>query len=151
MKKRTIAVTWLVGLALVLVGGIVAVVATAAWLAHVTSVTADGSAYQADSFFWTTVVVWWSAGIVATAGILTQLVAWVGSVMNTHRFADKTWFNVLLWVGILGIVTSPLFGLGAVIWYAVTIAYMVGGPDSTAPQPSVATPTAPPARLAATS
>jgi hypothetical protein len=130
MKKPTIATMWLVGLAVILVGGAVASIATVMWLAHVVNVTADGSTYQPDSFFWTTVAFWWTAAIVAAAGIAIQVAAWVGAVMNTQRLADKAWFHALLWFGIAGIATSPIFGLGALLWWGVTIAYMIAGPDA---------------------
>lgn len=135
MKKATVVKTWLSGLAVLLAAGAVASIATVAWLGHVAGVTADGSSYQPDSFFWTTVVIWWAAGLAAVAGIAIQVAAWIGAVMNTHRLADKTWFNVLLWLGIVGIVTSPVFGLGAVLWWVVTITYMIAGPDTMAVQP----------------
>ncbi|HSR26045.1 MAG TPA: hypothetical protein VLW53_21000, partial [Candidatus Eisenbacteria bacterium] len=112
MKKATVVKTWLSGLAVLLAAGAVASIATVAWLGHVAGITADGSSYQPDGFFWTTVVIWWAAGLAAVAGIAIQVAAWIGAVMNTHRLADKTWFNVMLWLGIVGIVTSPVFGLG---------------------------------------
>ncbi len=94
---------------------------------------------------------WWAGGIVAGAGILVQMAAWIGAVVNTHRLTDKTWFNLLLWIGIIGILTSPLFGIGAMAWWGVTIAYLVAGPDGmVTPQPLTATPAAPPTTLAPT-
>jgi hypothetical protein len=64
---------------------------------------------------------------------------------------DRRWFNALLWGGIVGIVTMPLFGLGALIWGNVMIAYLVGGPDGMAGEPpEVATPAVPPKTLVPT-
>jgi hypothetical protein len=44
-------------------------------------------------------------------------VAWIGAVLNTAHLPDKTWFVVLLVVGLLGFV------------FIATIAYMIAGPD----------------------
>ena len=46
--------------------------------------------------------------IVAFIGVTLQLVAWIGALFNSHLLADKMWFNVLLWIGIVGIVTSSI-------------------------------------------
>jgi hypothetical protein len=150
MAKPTITKTWLAGLIAILVGAAIAGTATLVWLAHVASVTQNGAAYVADGFFWTTVGFWWAGGIVATAGVVGQVAAWIGALVNTGRFADKTWFHVLLWFGIVGIVTSPLFGLGALAWMGVMITYMIAGPDATTAAP-IATLAGPPTTVAVTS
>jgi hypothetical protein len=152
MTKPTITKTWLVGLVVVLAGGAIGAIATGVWLAHVINVTGNGANYVPDNFFWTTVAFWSASGIVAVAGILVQVAAWIGAVVNTHRLADKTWFNLLLWVGAIGILTSPIFGVGAMAWWGVTIAYLIGGPDGIAVQQlQTAMPAAPPTKLAPTS
>jgi hypothetical protein len=151
MTKPTIIKTWLVGLVVVLAGAAIGAIATGVWLAHVVSVTGSGSSYVPDNFFWTTVAFWWGSGIVAVAGILVQVAAWIGAVVNTHRLEDKTWFNLLLWVGMIGILTSPAFGVGAMAWWGVTIAYLIAGPDGMAVEHlQTATPAAPPTKLAPT-
>jgi hypothetical protein len=65
---------------------------------------------------------------------------------------DKTWFNVLLWCGIGGIVLSLLSGLGALVGWVLMIVYLVSGPDGMAVEPMLlrATPTEPPKTLAPT-
>jgi hypothetical protein len=144
MTKRTITRTWLAGLAVVLAGGLVSGVSLAVWLTHVTAVTRGGSRYVADGFFWTVMAFIWAGGIIAAGGVIIQVAAWISALRNTRRLADRSWFTLLLWVGIVGIVTSPLFGLGVLIFWGVTIAYLIGGPDQTAVgQPRPATPTAP--------
>jgi len=50
-------------------------------------------------------------------------VAWIGALINTVAIDDKTWFVLLLVLGLLS------FGLIAMI------AYVIAGPDSTRPQP----------------
>jgi hypothetical protein len=44
-------------------------------------------------------------------------VAWIGAVLNTANLSDKTWFVVLLVVGLLGFA------------FIATIAYVIAGPD----------------------
>jgi hypothetical protein len=52
-----------------------------------------------------------AGGLFALAGVTAWLVGWVAAVLNTHRRADPRWFQVLLWGGISGILTTPLAGL----------------------------------------
>ncbi|MDN5769832.1 MAG: hypothetical protein L0H24_02910 [Microlunatus sp.] len=56
----------------------------------------------------------------AAAGIV-QFVAWVAAVFSTAQFQDKTWFVVLL---VLGLVS---------LGFPAMIAYVIAGPDGTAP------------------
>jgi hypothetical protein len=59
-------------------------------------------------------------GILAViGGALAQFVAWIGAVLNTSRLEDKTWFVVLLVLGLLS------FG------FIAMIVYLVAGPDGT--------------------
>ncbi|MEO8246206.1 MAG: hypothetical protein ABI622_03715 [Chloroflexota bacterium] len=61
-------------------------------------------------------------GIVAIlaimGGFIGGLVSWIGALLNTAQLDDKTWFIVLLVVGLLS------FGVFAMI------AYVIGGPDA---------------------
>jgi hypothetical protein len=151
MSKPMITKTWLAGWVVVLAAEVVTGIATVVWLAHVVSVTGNEYSYQADSSFWTTVGFWWVGGLAAIGGILIQVSAWIGALMNTQRLADKTWFNVLLWIGMVGLLTSPIFGLGALMWTGVMIAYLLAGPDGMAVQPVPTTmPAALPTKLAPT-
>ena len=50
------------------------------------------------------------------AGV-AHFVAWIGAVLNTAQLPDKTWFVVLLVVGLLGLV------------FIATVAYVIAGPD----------------------
>ena len=68
----------------------------------------------------------WSMGGLAVVGILAvvggalaQFVAWIGAVLNTSRLEDKTWFVVLLVLGLLS------FG------FIAMLVYLVAGPDGT--------------------
>ena len=59
-------------------------------------------------------------GILAIlGGALAQFVAWIGAVLNTSRLDDKTWFIVLLVLGLLS------FG------FIAMLVYLIAGPDGT--------------------
>jgi hypothetical protein len=146
MAKRTITKWWIWGLVIIAVGAILASLMFFVMMAHVGDVTAGfRNSYVPDSFFWTMIGLMALCGIAVVCGIAAQLVAWIGAVINTNRLADKAWFNLLLWGGIVGIAVSPLFGLGALFWWALMVCYLIAGPDGMAiQQPQIATPTAPP-------
>ena len=81
----------------------------------------------------------WALAMVMTAGIavlaiiggaIGGLVSWIGALLNTAQLADKTWFVLLLVLGLLS------FGLVAMI------AYAIAGPDGTKPQLAQGTPLA---------
>jgi hypothetical protein len=61
------------------------------------------------------------ASLITAAGGVAAIASWLGALRNTWRLDDKTWFTTLL---VLGVVS-----LG---WVAM-IAYLLKGPDSTAP------------------
>jgi len=61
------------------------------------------------------------ASLVTGAGAVAAIASWLGALWNTWQLDDKTWFTTLL---VLGVVS-----LG---WVAM-IAYLLKGPDSTAP------------------
>ncbi|HEX5038660.1 MAG TPA: hypothetical protein VFW95_00815 [Candidatus Limnocylindria bacterium] len=73
-------------------------------------------------------------GVVATlaiiGGSIGGLVSWIGALLNTATIEDKTWFVILLLLGLFS------FGLVAMI------AYVIGGPDGTEPQADVRKPAA---------
>ncbi len=75
--------------------------------------------------FWTTASVAAIGFLIAIAGGIVQLAAWIGALVNTNMLQDKTWFIVLLVGGILGL----SFGL---LGFAAMVAYLVAGPDGTA-------------------
>jgi hypothetical protein len=71
---------------------------------------------------------------VAFAGVIVEAVAWWAALFNAHQLADRTWFNVLAWGGLIGAITLPLFGLGALILIPIGIAYELSAPDTAAGQ-----------------
>jgi hypothetical protein len=73
-------------------------------------------------------------GILAViGGALAQFVAWIGAVLNTSRLEDKTWFIVLLVLGLLS------FG------FIAMIVYLVAGPDGARQSAKVTNPLGAPA------
>ena len=80
---------------------------------------------------------------ITVAGLIAVIVSWWGAIFNAHRLADRTWFNRLLWSGIVGAVTMPIFGLGALVVAGVGIVYFVAAPDATQTQQAQATPPTP--------
>lgn len=136
MGKRTITQWWVVGMIVMAVGAILAIFSSLALAAHIPVQTGGYQPdYVPDSSFWMLVSLIVLGGTAVLAGIAVQFVAWIGAVFNTHRLADMTWFTVLLVGGIVAIVLSPLFGLGALCWWGAMICYLVGGPDGMAAEP----------------
>jgi hypothetical protein len=58
-------------------------------------------------------------GLAIAGAMIGGLVSWIGALLNTSQLESKTWFLVLLLLGIFS------FGLVAMI------AYVVAGPDGT--------------------
>ena len=145
MTKRTITITWLTGVGVMIVGGLLALFCSLALASHIGAFTANYqyNNYVPDSTFWALVSFIVLGGIAILGGIVTQFVAWIGAVINTNRLVDKTWFNVLLWCGVAGIVLNFVGGFGALLGWGLMIVYLVGGPDGMAVEPMMLRPTAP--------
>ena len=135
MTKRTITIMWLIGIGVMIVGGLLALFTALALASHIGAFAANYqySTYVPDSTFWALVSSIVLGGLAVLGGIVVQLVAWIGAVLNTHRLVDKTWHNVLLWCGVAAIVLTLLTGpVGALFGWVLMIVYLVGGPDSMA-------------------
>lgn len=140
MIKHTITKWWMWGLVAMIPGAILIPASALALVAHLETITpGNWNNFVPDDYSRAMVFLIVLGGIFGVVGIIAQFVAWIGTVLNTHRLADKTWFNILLWVGIVGIVTIPLFGLGVFISGSMMIAYLVGRPDGMAPKPPLET------------
>lgn len=81
----------------------------------------------------TMVVIAVIAVVAMAAGALGQFVAWIGAMLNTAQLQDKTWFLLLLILG--------LFSFG----FIAMLVYVVAGPDgtSTPSQPKMRAPSTP--------
>lgn len=148
MSKPTIVRTWLGGLVALAVGLIVVAFSIGLMLAYGGTFTAasSGNGYdfvpRFDGFFWTMVGLMVAGISLAAVGGLVQLVAWIGTLVNTYRLQDKTWFAVVLAGGLLGLA----FGL---LGFAAMVAYLVAGPDGMA-VPQISAPAGRPSRFAPT-
>jgi hypothetical protein len=146
MTKTTVTKLWIAGLIVVVVGLLVGGVSLGLMLAYgghfVAAASGNGSDFvpTLDGFFWTMVSLMIVGFSAAAVGSVLQLAGWVGALVNTYQFADKTWFVVLLLGGIIGL----SFFLVA---YAAMIAYLVAGPDTPRAQSQLPTPVAPSAHL----
>jgi len=154
MTKRTITMVWLTGVGVMIVGGLLALFCSLALASHIGAFTANYqyNNYVPDSTFWALVSFIVLGGIAILGGIVTQFVAWIGAVINTNRLVDKTWFNVLLWVGVASVVLNFIGCFGALIGWGLMIVYLVGGPDGMVVEPMMmrTTPVEPPRTLAPT-
>lgn len=131
MTKLHITRIWLVGVIVMVAGLIVGGIATGLLLAnggHYLPAT-SGSGYDfiptINSYFWTTVSFIVVGGVIAMAGAIAQLVAWVGALINTYQLENRTWFIVLLAGGLIGLSVG-------LTHFAVMIAYVIAGPDGMA-------------------
>ncbi len=123
MTKQTVTRVF-VGSLLALFGGLIlmfaamiAAYANGALIMDGPDVTGIQSTFFAGAMLALTII-----GFLATVGgAIGQFVAWIGAVLNTSRLEDKTWFIVLLLLG--------LFSFG----FVAMIAYLIAGPDGTAP------------------
>jgi hypothetical protein len=110
-------------------GSVIAVVAGillafgAVWGAYASGVFVmsgpDVVGIEASPFAWTMVGLAVLAALAMIGGLIGGLVSWIGALLNTAQVEDKTWFIVLLVLGVLS------FGIVAMI------AYVIGGPDGT--------------------
>jgi hypothetical protein len=79
------------------------------------------------------------SGVLAVGGLVVELVGWIQAISNTRPLKDVRWFKALLWGGVAGILTMPLFGLGWLVLASVMTAYLVAGPDGLAIEPRAMT------------
>jgi hypothetical protein len=148
MTKSTVIKTWIAGLVAFAAGLLVAGISVFVMLTyggHFTPAPYGANGYDfvpsLDGVFWATVGLIVVGGAVALVGGVIQLVAWVGALVNTNRLADKTWFAVLLFGGLLGVIFAP-------VGFAAMVAYVLAGPDGTAISPAAAASPVPSTTLA---
>ncbi len=113
----------------IFVGSVIAVIAgaflafAAVWFAYANGAFVmsgpDVVGVQSTPAAWTMVGLAMVAALAVIAGLIGGLVSWIGALLNTAQLEDKTWFVVLLVLGMLS------FGLVAMV------AYVIAGPDGT--------------------
>jgi hypothetical protein len=77
----------------------------------------DVTGVKYGALSWTLIGLMGLAVLLLLFATVTHFVAWIGAVLNTAQLPDKTWFVILLVVGVLGLV------------FIATIAYVIAGPD----------------------
>ncbi len=139
MKKSTIVRIWITGVVVLVAGILLGGISLGLLLGlgghWVPATTPNNYNFipTTDQFFWTTLGLSITGGVILLVGGIVQLVAWIGALVNTNQLAEKTWFIILLVSGIL----SLAFGL---IGFAGMIAYVIAGPDGLAQQQQQNTP-----------
>ena len=122
MSKSTVTKLF-VGSLIAILGGLVVLLA-AVWIAFANSSFImsgpDVTGIEATPFAWSMVGIAIIGLLAMIGGVIGQFVAWIGAVINTAYLEDKTWFVVLLVLGLLS------FG------FVAMIAYVIAGPDGTA-------------------
>jgi hypothetical protein len=121
MPKPTV-VKLFVGSAFAFVAGIL-LAFVSVWFAYANGAFVmsgpDVTGIEPTPFAWATVGLVFLALAAVVGGLIGGLVSWIGALLNTAEVDDKTWFIVLLVLGLLS------FGIVAMI------AYVIGGPDGT--------------------
>ena len=119
MSKATVTRVFLASAVAVIAGAVLAFAAV--WIAYANGAFVmsgpDVIGVQATPYAWTIVGLGIVAALAMIGGFIGGLVSWIGALLNTAQLEDKTWFIVLL---VLGLVS---FGLVAMI------AYVIAGPD----------------------
>ena len=77
----------------------------------------DVTGIKSGALSWTLLGLMGLAVLLLLFAAVAHFVAWIGAVLNTAHLPDKTWFVVLLVVGLLGLV------------FIATVAYVIAGPD----------------------
>ena len=124
MSKATVTKLF-VGSAIAVVAGAILIIA-AVWIAIANDVFVMNRSgtevvdIRGDSLAWSMLGLGIAGGVAAIGGMIGGLVSWIGALLNTSQLESKTWFLVLLLLGI--------FSFG----FVAMIAYIVAGPDGTA-------------------
>jgi hypothetical protein len=110
-------------------GSVIAIVAgavlafAAVWIAYANgNFVMDGPdvvGISSTPFTWVMIAIMAVSVLAVIGGAIGGLVSWIGALLNTAELTDKTWFILLLVLGLLS------FGLVAMI------AYVLAGPDGT--------------------
>lgn len=141
MAKRTITKLWVVGTGFLALAAVLIIADGVALLAHLDSLAPTArNGIAPDDFSRAMLVLILIGFVIATIGFVTELVAWFVALSNTRCLADRRWFKALLATGIAGLITLPLFGVGALIAGGGMLVYLVGAPESTHEAPGTSAP-----------
>ncbi len=124
MTKSTITRTWIGGLAvfaagiIAALGGVFFMLAYGGTFTHVANTSRYDFTPDVNGFFWIAVSIITIGGLIAFAGGIVQLVAWVGGCFNSYMLDSKAWFGVLLVGGLMSFFFAPL-GFAAMLAYVI--------------------------------
>jgi hypothetical protein len=123
MSKATVTRLFLGAIVALIVGCVLALATVLAAIAGGVVALGGPSVVAVDGEIVTGSLPWLLiAAVVLACGTLAAVASWIGALLNTWQLADKTWFVVLLVLG--------LFSLG---WVAMAV-YVYAGPDATSPR-----------------
>jgi hypothetical protein len=121
MNKATVTRLFIGSIIAVIAGAILAVAAV--WLAIANDVFVmsgpDIEGIRGSALGWSLLGAGLVGGLAVAVGLIGGLVAWIGALLNTWQLQSKTWFAVLVLLGI--------FNLG----FFAMVAYLIVGPDGT--------------------
>ncbi len=123
MSKRTITRIF-VGSLVALAAGVVLLVAAGTVAYAQGSFVMDGPdvvSVRSTPFGWGMVALATLGVLVVLGALVGQIAAWIGAVINTAQLPDKTWFVVLLVLGLLSFGFIPM------------VIYLLAGPPDPAP------------------
>ncbi len=119
MSKSTVIRVFIGGVLAVIAGATVAVASV--WIGIVNDVFVmngpDIVGIQGSALAWVLIGVGIAGAVALAGGLVAGFVSWIGALLNTSRLESRTWFLVLLLLGIFN------FGFFAMI------AYVIAGPD----------------------
>ena len=121
MSKSTITRLFVGSLIAIVIGIVLAVVGVSLAFAAGAFVVSGSNftAVEPTRFTVAAILLMTFGGLGIGGGAIGQFVAWIGAVVNTSRLDDKTWFILLLVLGLLS------FG------FIAMVVYVLAGPDGT--------------------
>ena len=122
MTKATVSKIFFGGVLAAIAGAIVGIVAVGIGYANDAFVMNGQEivGLRTSALTWSLLGVGIVGALAMAAGAIAGLVSWIGALLNVSQLESKTWFVVLL---LLGIFNFGIFGM---------IAYIIAGPDGTA-------------------
>jgi len=126
MSKTTVIKLFIGSGIAIIAGTIAGFLAVGLALANHVFVTAgaDVVGVHGSALAWSLLGLGIAGGVTIAAGLISGLASWIGALLNTWQLESKTWFAVLLLLGIFN------FGFFAMI------AYLIAGPDGINPRAS---------------
>lgn len=121
MSKRTVTKLFLGGALAVIAGAILTVAAVWVGVANDAFVMngPDIVGLRGSALTWSLLAFGIVGSLAMAAGLIAGLASWIGALLNLSQLESKTWFVVLL---LLGIFNFGIVGM---------LAYVIAGPDGT--------------------